>query len=245
MKIKQFANLPNIKALNIVAVSSLAIGIAASISAAPAQAVSITSGTLLFTDGALNTNVVGGGSIAPVVGNQFTVNFNGVNSATVQADTSGSFVTAGLSAGPRYIASSSADYLFAGGNTYTQVGDLVFDFSQQVTANPLVARLTVGNGSIFSTASVGDATTFSFVSGNTTFLTQPDNILSQLLVQQGDFRFSVDNLASNNPANIGIPNGSYSLAATAVPEPFTIIGTIIGGTAAFRMRKKLSNSVKN
>ena len=26
---------------------------------------------------------------------------------------------------------------------------------------------------------------------------------------------------------------------TAVPEPFTIIGTIIGGTAAFRMRKKL------
>ncbi|MCY7337684.1 MAG: PEP-CTERM sorting domain-containing protein [Chamaesiphon sp.] len=35
------------------------------------------------------------------------------------------------------------------------------------------------------------------------------------------------------------------MAATAVPEPFTIIGTIIGGTAAFRMRKKLSNSVKN
>jgi hypothetical protein len=27
--------------------------------------------------------------------------------------------------------------------------------------------------------------------------------------------------------------------ATAVPEPFTIIGTLIGGTAAFRMRKIL------
>jgi hypothetical protein len=27
---------------------------------------------------------------------------------------------------------------------------------------------------------------------------------------------------------------------TAVPEPFTIIGTIVGGTAALRMRKKLA-----
>jgi hypothetical protein len=31
---------------------------------------------------------------------------------------------------------------------------------------------------------------------------------------------------------------------TAVPEPFTIIGTIIGGTAAFRMRKKLKAITK-
>jgi hypothetical protein len=30
-----------------------------------------------------------------------------------------------------------------------------------------------------------------------------------------------------------------SIATTAVPEPFTIIGTLVGGTAAFRMRKKL------
>jgi hypothetical protein len=31
----------------------------------------------------------------------------------------------------------------------------------------------------------------------------------------------------------------------AVPEPFTIIGTIVGGTAAFRLRKKLAKSTKN
>ena len=31
---------------------------------------------------------------------------------------------------------------------------------------------------------------------------------------------------------------------TAVPEPFTIIGTLIGGTAAFRMRKKLKMVAK-
>jgi hypothetical protein len=32
---------------------------------------------------------------------------------------------------------------------------------------------------------------------------------------------------------------SSTSASTAVPEPFTIIGTLIGGTAAVRMRKKL------
>lgn len=31
-------------------------------------------------------------------------------------------------------------------------------------------------------------------------------------------------------------------AATAVPEPFTIIGTLIGGTTAMRMRKKLKST---
>ncbi len=31
---------------------------------------------------------------------------------------------------------------------------------------------------------------------------------------------------------------------TAVPEPFTIVGTIIGGTAALRLRKKLTSSSK-
>ncbi|WP_310421808.1 PEP-CTERM sorting domain-containing protein [Chamaesiphon sp. VAR_48_metabat_135_sub] len=32
---------------------------------------------------------------------------------------------------------------------------------------------------------------------------------------------------------------SGDLVSTSVPEPFTIIGTLIGGTAAFRMKKKL------
>ncbi|AFY96642.1 PEP-CTERM sorting domain-containing protein [Chamaesiphon minutus] len=33
-------------------------------------------------------------------------------------------------------------------------------------------------------------------------------------------------------------------APTSVPEPFTIIGTLIGGTAAFRMKKKLNTTNK-
>ncbi|WP_310429782.1 hypothetical protein [Chamaesiphon sp. VAR_48_metabat_135_sub] len=33
-------------------------------------------------------------------------------------------------------------------------------------------------------------------------------------------------------------------ASTSVPETFTIIGTLVGGTAAMRMRKKLKSSSK-
>jgi hypothetical protein len=52
---------------------------------------------------------------------------------------------------------------------------------------------------------------------------------------------------------VGTPSGRppFSLLAgltvtpTSVPEPFTIIGTIVGGTAAFRLRKKLAKSTKN
>jgi hypothetical protein len=42
--------------------------------------------------------------------------------------------------------------------------------------------------------------------------------------------------------NVG---GSYNATAvaptTSVPEPFTVIGTLVGGTAALRMRKKLTD----
>lgn len=33
-------------------------------------------------------------------------------------------------------------------------------------------------------------------------------------------------------------------SSTAVPEPFTIVGTLIGGGAALRMRKKLRDAAK-
>jgi Nidogen-like len=39
-------------------------------------------------------------------------------------------------------------------------------------------------------------------------------------------------------------NGSIVEPTAAVPEPFTIIGTLVGGTAALRMRKKLKSTVK-
>jgi hypothetical protein len=53
-----------------------------------------------------------------------------------------------------------------------------------------------------------------------------------------DLSFSV------TPTQSGFSNVPQFAAAESVPEPFTIIGTLIGGTAAFRMKKKLANSDK-
>jgi hypothetical protein len=39
----------------------------------------------------------------------------------------------------------------------------------------------------------------------------------------------------------GVGNITLNSGATAVPEPFTILGTLIGGGAALRLRRKLSN----
>jgi hypothetical protein len=36
-----------------------------------------------------------------------------------------------------------------------------------------------------------------------------------------------------------------NITTTAVPEPFTLVGTLIGGTVALRMRKKLSANMSN
>jgi hypothetical protein len=41
------------------------------------------------------------------------------------------------------------------------------------------------------------------------------------------------------PANYSASFEFIAPAATSVPEPFTVIGTLVGGTAAFRMKKKL------
>ena len=68
------------------------------------------------------------------------------------------------------------------------------------------------------------------------------------------FEFEADTITSSNVANrvfsaidgdlsylSSFTNGGAASfgAVVAVPEPFTIIGTLVGGTAALRMRKKL------
>jgi hypothetical protein len=50
-------------------------------------------------------------------------------------------------------------------------------------------------------------------------------------------RFGIDNLTVATLAQLN--------SSTAVPEPFTIIGTLVGGTAAWRMRKKLKSTSKD
>jgi hypothetical protein len=53
--------------------------------------------------------------------------------------------------------------------------------------------------------------------------------------------FTFTGVAASAIDNV-LVNGDAPLPSTAAPEPFTIIGTLIGGTAAVRMRKKLNLS---
>jgi hypothetical protein len=58
---------------------------------------------------------------------------------------------------------------------------------------------------------------------------------------------NVQSVRFTDLSNSGVAIDNVNLtaaAATSVPEPFTIIGTLIGGTAAARMRKKLKQASK-
>ncbi len=50
-----------------------------------------------------------------------------------------------------------------------------------------------------------------------------------------------DALTAAEVGSLGNVNTPIGGRTTAVPEPFTIIGTLVGGTAALRMRKKLKS----
>jgi hypothetical protein len=54
----------------------------------------------------------------------------------------------------------------------------------------------------------------------------------------------IDNWVSNNAPNNGQNIFAYQSASTSVPEPFTIVGTLVGGTAALRLKKKLKSAHK-
>ncbi|WP_310423469.1 hypothetical protein [Chamaesiphon sp. VAR_48_metabat_135_sub] len=56
--------------------------------------------------------------------------------------------------------------------------------------------------------------------------------------------FRIPNAVAVSGTGVGLGGLTFTgnVNTTAVPEPFTIIGSIIGGTAAFRMRKKLKAS---
>jgi hypothetical protein len=57
--------------------------------------------------------------------------------------------------------------------------------------------------------------------------------------------FNASDDAANSPNDFAINQLSLvTNSTTDVPEPFTIIGTIVGGTAAVRMRKKLKSANK-
>lgn len=84
------------------------------------------------------------------------------------------------------------------------------------------------------------------INGAATQLTNNNGASSQIgsfstAVNNGDIIGWRINTTDNGAgaATVAISNFSAPITPTSVPEPFTVIGTLVGGTAALRMRKKL------
>jgi hypothetical protein len=80
------------------------------------------------------------------------------------------------------------------------------------------------------------AATNTFVNNNNPVFSAVDGDLSLIAAQNLDLKVAAN--ASAKGYN------TFVSASTPAPEPFTIVGTILGGTAALRMKKKLKDSEK-
>jgi hypothetical protein len=231
MKIRQFTNLPGIKtSLKIVAASSLAMGVVAGVSAAPASAVTFGTGELDF---GVFTSPFASLVNPAVPGNNFNVTFNPSGTTSIFSAT-GAFSPTFTSASTIGSNSPTVNFSNIGGSAYRLNQNLVLNFAAATpTSFTLLQNSTFMETEIFSGGlRVGAGLQLANSAG--AFFTNAGDITN---IPTLAFSFT----------DTGIPSGGLFVAQaspTAVPEPFTIIGTIIGGTAAFRMRKKLASSVK-
>ena len=97
--------------------------------------------------------------------------------------------------------------------------------------NTNVAETDSSGSSIFYFQNVSSVL-FQFEANTTTSSTSANQVFSAI---DGDLSLLQNNFSSF----AGVVDTSATSGNTAVPEPFTIIGTLVGGTAALRMRKKL------
>jgi hypothetical protein len=246
---------------------SLAIGVAATTSAAPAGAVIIAPGSQLRFDGDV-TNTLGTID-ATTVGNTFEGTFTGSGGGTVST-ANGTFATLLAGVGPtagatgiKFITSNPVSFkqvgfsaTIPGGIDYIPTTDLVFTFpnTNGTPTDPAGGTLTLLANTRFlvtPAASTGGVTRSNFdIYTSPSFDGIFTNGTDSTVVNFTSFSFELDDIDNTNPILNPSPNGSFSLVvtvpdATAVPEPFTIIGTILGSTAAIRMRKKLAAAANN
>jgi hypothetical protein len=230
MRISQFASLQKIEnSLKILAASTLAVGVAAIIPAAPAGAVTLTSGELTFTGGTTNLSSL----VKPVAPASFSVDFNQPSALPTVLASTGSFASFFPQPKPALVGAT-----ITSPNTFTLVSSTPTSFLYSLN-NPLsfnfgTVSLNVASGSTFTGAySNTGGVDFNLLSSvGSTFVTTSDSIATP--INTLNFSFGDTGLS-------GIGTYRISASPTAVPEPFTIIGTIVGGTAAFRMRKKLAS----
>lgn len=243
MKIEQFTNVSNFmkaafkpNSLNqLLAISGLAIGVAASISAAPAQAVLLNNGQLTFSGGTSDFF----SQVAPAAGDTFSVTFNPDSAAFVPTGgATGAFSSAFPVTPAIYnLSPSTGNFRFLSSMSpstfdYELTSSLSLPFSFANGVN-----LTIAPGSTFrgSFNNINSGVNFGILSSVGSFVSNADGSVP---IEGLSFGFG-------EIPNVAVGAYNISVSTTPVPEPFTIIGTIVGGTAAFRMRKKLSSSAKN
>ena len=241
MKIERFTNVSDFmkasfkpNSLNqLLAISGLAIGVVASISAAPAQAVLLNNGQLAFSGGTADFF----SDVNPGNRDTFSVNFSPSSLAFVdRGGATGDFSSAFPVTPLLYTLSpSTGNFTYVASNVpntfdYRLTNNLPFSFTNGVSLN-------IASGSIFRGAfnAIDRGVNFGILNSVGSFVSNADGPVP---IEGLSFGFG-------EIPNSGVGGYHVSASPTAVPEPFTIIGTIIGGTAAFRMRKKLSSAAKN
>jgi hypothetical protein len=243
MKINRLTSLSRYQKVTLITsriVQFLAIGAATGISASPVQAISLTNSSLSFQGGTSNFFE----QVNPVAGNTFSTTFNPGSIALVTGSSnsiSRFFPRSPLS---YTVAPAQGDFSYIGTNSngfdYSLTNPLSFAFNNGVD-------LTVGAGSVFrgtlnqTTRGIDFAVldsrgSFFSNAGNTT----PTNSLAFSFGDIPDRSFGIGGGYSISASNI-----STQIISTQVPEPFTMIGTIFGSAAAFRMRRKLTTALNN
>jgi hypothetical protein len=174
------------------------------------------------------------------------ITFPGVGTATITSLTGRVLSTQALSVG-RFPILGSSKYYEVGAGTFT------INFATPVAAfgfygtdigdvnGQLTLQLNDSNNTLLNVGNTlngpnGSALYYGFIAQN------PGQTFTSMTFGNtnigGDF-FGFDNLTVGTLDQVSVPTGS-----TSVPEPFSIVGTIVGGSAAFRMRKKLKSSTK-
>jgi hypothetical protein len=140
--------------------------------------------------------------------------------------------------------------------------NIVFSFDWGVTnqgVNKLQTQYTVNGTNWINVGSLLTATPNAFtnnlsVNFGTLGITTANNnanfgvrLVSAYDSTLGTYGSASGGIYNNNSGNWRFDNVVFSgtASATAVPEPFTIVGTVMGGAAALRMRKRLKVENKN
>jgi hypothetical protein len=217
----------SLKAKNLslmLAFGTIATGAVAMMSAAPASAALLQTGEFGFTDGTLdffNINTF-------AIGNPLSVTFDPTPANARISSATGDFDPIFDEGSIYSVSTATGNFAFVSGNRYRLTNDLPFAFTNQGVT------ITVNAGSLFDVITNNASQGLTLAAfGATGKITNADGTVA---TQQLAFSF---NDLPNTP---GRGNYGILVSPTAVPEPFTIIGTIVGGTAALRLRKKLTQA---